>query len=416
MGTVSPSRGACADGSAADKRHLDSTSCLAVVLLGGLCVALIESPGHHMARRLQTHASMSSPDNSSPTTSAPNGQHAEHVHNLAPKRIASSNVQGKTSRGVHAQALSTTDLLILGLVKDSERDLPRRFLELTSIACLPNVSASVVLLESNSRDNSRELLEGFADGRAGRICPASSKKRGQPAFKSIAVVNETNVTQVLQVSSGNNKEDDRIQKIGTLRDQLRDLTRPQFVQFGVDAVLVIDTDLKALPTPESVALALARLREPRPPTTQCANGQQGHKHRSTYYDLFATVLDDGTMPMQHIVHPNVTKSAGDKLKAELTRNITSVGKGALFEVKSCFGGFAIYPAKMYYAKECRYSGGRRGGPYTVTTYGKDRRAHEGFPCEHTQLHTCMDRLRNPREFGPLGVDPNLVSWWQWRKP
>jgi hypothetical protein len=66
----------------------------------------------------------------------------------------------------------------------------------------------------------------------------------------------------------------------------------------LNKVVVLDTDLESLPEPNALARALARLRPPptnrraaslHKPTVQCANGQQGKRWTSTYYDLFATV-------------------------------------------------------------------------------------------------------------------------------
>ena len=62
-------------------------------------------------------------------------------------------------------------------------------------------------------------------------------------------------------------------------------------------VVVLDTDLESLPSADSLARAISRLRAhttesvtPIKPTLQCANGQQGKRWTSTYYDIFATVL------------------------------------------------------------------------------------------------------------------------------
>jgi hypothetical protein len=98
----------------------------------------------------------------------------------------------------------------------------------------------------------------------------------------------------------------------------------------------------------------------------------------------AQVLLDGTMPMQRIVNPNTTREEGDRIKRELTSMISRGGgssepgdKGdgvawssdeGIFPVRSCFGGLAVYDAFAYYLEGCRYSGGRRGDRYSVTTY------------------------------------------------
>jgi hypothetical protein len=418
----------------------------AIVFLAILCLTLGNSPGHQLTLRLQNRASLLPPspplaraatiiEALSSTKSPPPPPPIAASVMLEPRTVVSQTLPlhppksatGVPGIGLLQRPLSTTatttttstELLIIGLVKDSERDLPKRFVELTAIACLPNVSASVAFLEGNSKDDSRKLLNAFAAGTLTRLCPGTSGKHGQVAFRSITVLTEQNTPefQKLQSTPGNTHEDDRIQRIAALRDQLRDITRSTAATLGTTAVLVIDTDLKELPAAVYVERALRRLRRPRAPGLQCANGQQGHKHRATYYDLFATVLADGTMPMQRIVHPNTSRSDGDKMKVELTKTIKDTVVGQLFPVQSCFGGLAVYPAALYFAKECKYTGGARGEKYSIMSYTKQRpkQPHQGFACEHVHFHQCLRRQLKGETWGAFGIDPMLVTRWQYRK-
>lgn len=290
---------------------------------------------------------------------------------------------------------------MIGIVRNAERVLPARLRDLRRVACLPGVSASLTVLESNSNDRTRPILDEFAQLPGDCEDPADS-----PPFASIEIIGETApdtnaaTHAVLQGIDGDGKkrdpgavEDARIRRIAGLRDELRDRVRPEVGKPFPDLVMLIDLDLQKLPVAAEVLRAIRRGVAAGGAggggggwELQCANGHMGHFGRE-YYDLFATVLENGTMPMQTALAPGLSADARKAIKQQLWEHVEHNDQ-AVVPMRSCFGGVGIYAGEAYFAEQCRYTRGR-GGPYAITRVNKQLEPTEGFQCEHVSLHECL---------------------------
>ena len=168
---------------------------------------------------------------------------------------------------------------MIGIVRNAERVLPARLRDLRRIACLPGVVASLTVLESNSDDRTRPILDEFAQLPGDCDDPADN-----PPFAGINILDEevgdgAAGHTVLQGIGGDGKkrdigavEDARIRRIAGLRDELRDRVRPGVGQPVPDLVMLIDLDLQklyCLPLARALLLAVSRaLSSALPPFTR----------------------------------------------------------------------------------------------------------------------------------------------------
>ena len=77
----------------------------------------------------------------------------------------------------------------------------------------------------------------------------------------------------------------------------------------------------------------------------CANGKTAYRLRIwtglQYYDTFATVLRNGSYPMEQIMA--LPPADRGRLTKILTAEIDGYPGGPIFPVTSCFGGMAVSP-------------------------------------------------------------------------
>ena len=132
----------------------------------------------------------------------------------------------------------------------------------------------------------------------------------------------------------------------------------------------------------------------------------GHFGRE-YYDLFATVLENGTMPMQAALAPGLSAGERKAIKQRLWELVEHTDK-AVVPMRSCFGGVGIYAGAAYFAEKCRYTRGR-GGPYAITRVSKQQESTVGFQCEHVSLHEC---LRTTLPQFRAGVVRQMTTDWR----
>eukprot|EP00040_Diaphanoeca_grandis_P043181 m.267234 g.267234 ORF g.267234 m.267234 type:complete len:363 (-) comp71901_c0_seq1:61-1149(-) len=332
----------------------------------------------------------------------------------------------------HPSDAGSISLLLLSIVKDAADVLPSRLLELVEVACRPGINARLVVYESNSKDQTRAILEEFAqsnpscrnakfgDGNAGA---SSSAGVLPPAFVSIESVDHWKMsvdgTGVSDqegdtiLKNAEEREDKRIQRIAHLRNALRDATRPSMAgSQPPDVVMVMDLDLRKFPSILAMDHAIRRVAQGNEWSLLCANGHMGHFGRE-YYDLFATVLPNRTMPMQQVLQPNQTLPQRNSIKHALWEHVEH-NEQPIVPMLSCFGGIGIYRAHDYFLNECSYQR-ERGGPYAITRFKKDtatstfHRVGIGFQCEHVTFHMC---LQNHSSQFKAGVVQELTTDWR----
>eukprot|EP00978_Attheya_sp_CCMP212_P011295 scaffold27794_cov52-Attheya_sp.AAC.3 len=229
---------------------------------------------------------------------------------------------------------------------------------------------------------------------------------------------------------------------------LRDLQREHMLDLlgnshKDDAIIVVDFDLYALP----------EMRQKRHVDVLCAAGVMYRPFG--YYDLFATVLADDTFlyPTRHRLLGKVAETENINLirsddeygevtswdildwlettgletslaqKTNATDSINRIskhkkgverGKGSIelksevapVEVKSCFGGLAIYFASKLLERKCQYRLPVDGVDYErLLGYANwdDRR-----PCEHVVLHDCLSRAQPKTK---IAIQPDMRTNW-----
>jgi len=190
-------------------------------------------------------------------------------------------------------------------------------------------SARVFIYENDSTDDTASLLKQW------------NKEN----------VNVTVLSETLGMS-GTLHLKDRTKRLAAYRNKYVDFIQAQFQNksvFSPDLVIVVDMDL-ANWSPRRVWFEAISI-----PYGQaiCANGIFGAED-FRMYDSYAYRSRTYDFDPETILSPNV-------------RRCISPNEGPI-EVKSCFNGMAIYPARVF--ESCQYNG-------------------DG-DCEHVSLHRCMD--------------------------
>ena len=111
----------------------------------------------------------------------------------------------------------------------------------------------------------------------------------------------------------------------------------------------------------------------------------GSNTKDVYYDIWALRTFDDWMPFDWVECVNKYKKGYDYCLYSRVRHIQP--QNELIQVKSCFGGFAIYKTK--YLKNCKYYGG--DGEKEV--------------CEHVSLNHCIINKNNGRIF----INTNMIT-------
>jgi hypothetical protein len=169
----------------------------------------------------------------------------------------------------------------------------------------------------------------------------------------------------------------RIQFLSTLRDALRSrvmsstsASRTQTASSPAGAVAIVDLDLVDPPPLASLALSVSRVGASGDLDLVCANGKDVNPMRFWAYDTFATILVPNTFvyPIESRKHARLfpgedvrfivqtPKKNQDVFPLFTREDLTLMfDKGpAVFPVRSCFGGFAIYRAATYFDTRCNY--------------------------------------------------------------
>jgi hypothetical protein len=279
-----------------------------------------------------------------------------------------------------------------------------------------------------------------------KMSPAQREEYAGCAPVQIVVENDDEIYGPKTMTAGN-----RVERIAALRDYQRELLRPIFMRtdhtIGAGSLIIIDMDLAALPPPQRVLDVAQKLAgagadtgatNSFPYDAICAAGvTAASKHELWYYDTYATVLWPDTFlhPLQRrlIKHyyvgenPALVRSDdrnGNWTQGDIMRYIQSKGgesKYNAFDVRSCFGGMAIYRASAWLEPTCRYGidpgGISSAGVDDTSANGLMRYASEadGRPCEHVVFHDCLIRANassKADETSRIAIMPKLVALWR----
>ena len=176
----------------------------------------------------------------------------------------------------------------------------------------------------------------------------------------------------------------------------------------------------------------------------CSSGLMHHPFG--YYDIFATVLQDGTFiyplsgrqnntPMEY-ENVNMIRSNsiyGTRLTQEqfyfdyLLSHQQQRNADTVVPVRSCFGGLTMYRGSTYFNRNCRYSlpneYDKKLDPKLY--YRRFANLEDGQPCEHVLFHECLlldgEEVDSPRaastadedeaEEVKIGIQSSITTWW-----
>eukprot|EP00040_Diaphanoeca_grandis_P027876 m.159668 g.159668 ORF g.159668 m.159668 type:complete len:298 (-) comp31146_c0_seq1:196-1089(-) len=263
-------------------------------------------------------------------------------------------------------------LTIFGLIQNAERVIEPRIKDLIPLACTPGWHVTLRIMEGGSTDNTRALLNNVQ--LSPPKCKDNVEGRGDypSAFDEVDVFDEPTLgefesesSMVRSVMQGENtrtpqrlgKEDMRILRLARLRDFMRDRIRR--LDSNRSVVLLVDFDLEKFPDIVLLRAHIWRLAHPQAPfDAVCANGKTAYRLRIwkglKYYDVFATLLLNGSYPMKTITDPATKPATKEDITARLTQEIDNTA-GLMYPVQSCFGGMTIYKPEVYFDTRCNYS-------------------------------------------------------------
>ena len=219
----------------------------------------------------------------------------------------------------------------------------------------------------------------------------------------------------------------RIGKISHLRDVQRSILQHEFQQNREmdvynGAVIIADFDLQSWPSPQEINDRVGKLRKGTHDVI-CSNGVVIKGKDKKYYDTFATIMlpDSFLIYLERRLFPEPYKNE-TKAFIRSDRNKSSISlesiwqmfhifgrksSTGLVDVRSCFGGLAVYRADLYLESDCTYQLDRdvidARDINTVMRYANKK---EGRPCEHVVLHECF---RSTNAKFDIAVDHDMVT-------
>eukprot|EP00041_Stephanoeca_diplocostata_P023476 m.577928 g.577928 ORF g.577928 m.577928 type:complete len:350 (+) comp22301_c0_seq15:277-1326(+) len=291
--------------------------------------------------------------------------HLQYIHNSKDRPMINFDWSANASNVIdHSIAnhnpmsnRDTKHVAILSAVRNAAETLRPRLKDIASAICTSDISASLFILESNSNDNSRAILTNLIEKNP-ILCPSfSSHSRVGHAFSHVEILDEVVDTEMQEEPKFTHSEDRRVQKLSRIRDYLRDTIADYVNQRQrysdapkISVVMVVDLDLLEYPTAESIRSTIRRAHY-KEYTVQCANGKEVGQD-NFYYDMFATVMADGTMPFRTIMQPNTPAKLAYTKKKALTEYIDRY-PGEVAPVWSCFGGMYVSVSHQKDASNCQ---------------------------------------------------------------
>eukprot|EP01083_Nonionella_stella_P063532 165071_1 len=249
-------------------------------------------------------------------------------------------------------ALSNYSVVILGLVKDSQKSLPNLLFQLKIFACSFKY-AHFFVLESNSNDNTAQMIKDW--GSAPDNCSSLNNQLSHQSFTDyIFAINPAHplrgivdkdifqpkkefdeVLDVMKKHKSRNPKIVREERYVIYRNYLLDQMNAWYKQQNedIDYLIWVDMDLRGFDISsivEEFAIGFALGYD-----VLCTNGI---KYGGWYYDSYATVFANGTWT--HGI---------DRWK--ITNHIRDY---RFYNMSSCFGGLAAYKLEYVLRTQCKY--------------------------------------------------------------
>lgn len=230
--------------------------------------------------------------------------------------------------------------VIVGTARDIEKFLKNTIKKLEMISEIFQ-KYQIIIYENDSKDNTLNILNNWKNNN-----------------KNIEIISEKNVSGL------------RTQRLAYGRNILL----KKALKLNYDYLIVIDLDdVNQNLTKDSI---LSSLNNKNEWAVMCANQKK-------YYDLYALRTYDDWLPFDCW---DCMKIKSDREFCINSRN-KNLPKDRLINVKSCFGGLAIY--KMKYINKCVYYGGE--GDTEV--------------CEHVSFNECINNYYN----GKIYINTNMIN-------
>lgn len=171
-----------------------------------------------------------------------------------------------------------------------------------------------------------------------------------------------------------NLPENRIERLGILRNFLRDSVETT----NTDAVVVVDLDVKSLPTPGELAYGIQTNQNTK--GIVCANGYEVLAGMKQPYDLFALVEQSGRFRYAELAFRWYAT-------AQQPRMYQYIVQQEYYPVQSCFNGLAIYEPELFFDRRCNYTTSTASISRNINTY----RDNDGQICEHVVFHLCLQK-------------------------
>ena len=229
-------------------------------------------------------------------------------------------------------------------------------------------------------------------------------------------------------TSDSKEKGGRIPRISALRKYQRQQLRKLLGQH--DVLIVMDVDLLSL-GPNGITLLLKEIqRLKQQPSSWDAVCAAGVECGNRYYDSYATVLYPDTFvfprrwrynasaigPIENsslILAPRPTE--GLLTQVQLFNHLQSSQRGSNpVQVRSCFGGLAIYRSQVYFANECDYQLENDKPLYNLIK--QKYAATHGQVCEHVVLHECLHQHQQHNNKFLIGIQPQLQTQYHANGP
>lgn len=237
-------------------------------------------------------------------------------------------------------------VVIIGTARDVEEYLPILIEKIENILSLFE-KGSIIIYENDSKDKTLEILNNWNKAR---------------------IISEKNVPG------------ERAHRL----EHGRNILLEEALKENSEYIIVIDMDDKNINiTNEAILSSLNHINKDW--------AVMGANQNEKYYDLWALRTFDSWMPAD-VWHCEIDTTISDSMMRKIPKDEN------LIEVKSCFGGLAIYKTK--YLKGCKYDG--RSKPRFRCNYEGTGVANE--KCEHVSLNEC---IRN--NGGKIFINPKMIN-------
>ncbi len=360
------------------------------------------------------------------------------------KSIESQNFafqRSKSNRGKHDNSLDGTDVWLAGIIIDVDTIADQIWNVILELNCRKRIGIHIIAKHSSEFNHGLVNRSKF------------QKKDTSESCGPLVIQQEGNI-ELLKDKLSTQKTTNRIDRISFLRDYQRQILMEKYpddeangMKRGV--VILVDLDLLQIPTAKEIWDQVQKLQAPSyPHDSICALGTKVNvkedpetKKRKPipfYFDTYATVFlpDTFSHPLSRrlIPHhypgedPNFVRSDDPFhgfTQAHMWNYFRKEGAKSVsgnVDVRSCFGGMALYTSQVYFNSKCQYelkegvqrsveSIQNKDAKRDVKTIMRYANNKELRPCEHVVLHDCLAN----RTLGfKIAVNPKLITIWKRR--